>query len=509
MIYSAPELPLIAPPLLASGLGSVDMAILAVYVAGTVIWGVWPKKTPQSAEGYLLGGRNVAWPVLLLSIVATETSTVTFLSLPGQSFVEGGSFFFLQVTVGYILGRILVIAWLLPEFFRGKAFTAYEVLEARFGPKVRQAASTLFLICRTLADGLRLYLTGLALQQALGWDLMLCVGVITAATALYATIGGVSSVVWNDALQLAVYTLGALVALWLIVQAVPGGLPEILSFGEQTQRTRLLNWDLGVFGGGMTFWSGLIGGAFLSLATHGVDHLMVQRYLCARSQRSAAIALGLSGPVVALQFALFLLIGLGLAAFYAANPGAEALRGDQAFAAFLANQTPVGVRGLLFAAVIAAAISTLSSSLNASAGVAVNDLVQPLLGRGEDRNDRTVLLARAATVGFAVLQAGVAIGADLLLEKTSSVIVLVLNVAGFTTGVLVGLFMLGKLRSKTPASIALVALGFGLAAGLAVFGWNGVQEPEWRINGMWNALIASSATLLGGLIAGVFTESNE
>lgn len=509
MMFTATEMLFFPAPLLASALGSVDVAILGVYLAATVIWGAWPRKASQSAEGYLLGGRNVAWPILLLSIVATETSTVTFLSLPGQSFVEGGSFFFLQITLGYILGRFLVIAWLLPEFFRGKAFTAYEILEDRFGPRVRQAASALFLVCRTLADGLRLYLTGLALQQALGWDLALCVAAITAVTALYATIGGVSSVVWNDALQLTVYTLGALVAGWLIVQAVPGGLPAILEFGAETGRTRLINWEPGVWGGGMTFWSGLIGGAFLSLATHGVDHLMVQRYLCARSQRSAAIALGLSGPVVALQFALFLLIGLGLAAFYASVPGSDGLRGDQAFAAFLANQTPIGVRGLLFAAVIAAAISTLSSSLNASAGVAVNDLAQPLLGRGSDRNERTVSMARVATIVFAVLQAAVAIGADLLLEKSSSVIVLVLNVAGFTTGVLVGLFLLGKLRGRAPSGVAMTALLAGTAAGVAVFWWNGTHDPEWRINGMWNALIASSITLSGGLIARGFWEPVE
>lgn len=510
----APELPLNVPPLMASGLGGVDLAILAVYLIATVVWGAWPRKASQSAEGYLLGGRDVAWPVLLLSIVATETSTVTFLSLPGQSFIEGGSFFFLQITLGYILGRLLVIRWLLPEFFGGAAFTAYEVLEARFGSGVRKAASGLFLLCRTLADGLRLYLTGLALQQALSWDLTACVLAITAVTALYATVGGVSSVVWNDALQLTVYTVGAIVAGWLIVQAVPGGFAAIVAFGEETGRLELFDFRVGLFGGGMTFWSGLIGGAFLSLATHGVDHLMVQRYLCARSQRSAAIALGLSGPVVALQFALFLLIGLGLAAFYAGS-GTE-LRPDQAFASFLAQETPVGVRGLLFAAVIAAAISTLSSSLNASAGVAVKDLLQPLLAKEAtpgaphtEAVDRTVAFARLATVGFAVLQASVAIGAGLLLEQTSSVIVLVLNVAGFTTGVLVGLFLLGKLRGRTAPRVAMIALVAGSLAGVAVFSWNAFQAPEWRINGMWNALIASSTTLFGGFIAGRFWEPHE
>lgn len=226
---------------------------------------------------------------------------------------------------------------------------------------------------------------------------------------------------------------------------------------------------------------------------------MVQRYLCARSQRSAAIALGLSGPVVAFQFLLFLLIGVGLAAFYANSPEGAELAGDQAFAAFLAAHTPTGIRGLLFAAVIAAAISTLSSSLNASAGVAVNDLLKPRDGAPRS-SDRTVWLAKMGTLTFALLQAGVAIGSYYYgLEQ--SVISLVLNVAGFTTGVLVGLFALGMLRGSTKTSAAMTALGVGVAVGAAVFVWNQNAEAALRINGMWNALIASSSTLIAGLVA--------
>lgn len=493
--------PLTPPAPLGAVLAPADLVILGVYLLVTVVWGAWPRKGSRSAEGYLLGGRNVAWPVLLLSIVATETSTVTFLSLPGQSFVEGGDLTFLQITAGYIVGRFAVIALLLPEFFRGQAFTAYEVLEERFGRGVRQAASVLFLVCRTFADGLRLFLTGLALQQAIGWDLPTCVVAITVATAVYATLGGVASVVWNDAVQLMVYIAGALVAAWLIVQAVPGGIGAILEFGAETGRLRVFDGSLGLFGGRMTFWSGLVGGGFLSLATHGVDHLMVQRYLCARSKRSAAIALGLSGPVVALQFLLFLMIGVGLAAFYATAPGAEGLTGDQGFAAFLANNTPTGVRGLLFAAVIAAAMSTLSSSLNSSAGVAVRDVFRPLIG---DQGADSVRVAQIATIVFAVLQATVALVAYQT-NLESSVINLVLAIAGFTTGVLVGLFALGMLRGRCRPTTAAIALAAGVLAGLALFGWNAWaaanDHADWNIHWTWNALIASASTLAVGYVA--------
>lgn len=494
----------VVPPLpLAAALSSVDMAILAIYLTGTVVWGAWPRKSATTDEGYLLGGRNLAWPVLLLSIVATETSTVTFLSLPGQAFNEGGNLTFLQITLGYVVGRFLVIGLLMPEYFRGKSFTAYEVLEERFGPGVRQAASVLFLLCRTFADGLRLFLTGLALQQALGWDLPTCVAAITVATAIYATLGGVSSVVWNDAFQLIIYTTGALIAAWLIVRAVPGGLGAIVEFGSETGRFQLFDTRLGLVGGSMTFWSGLIGGAFLSLATHGVDHLMVQRYLCARSQRSAAIALGLSGPVVAMQFLLFLLIGVGLAAFFASAPEGT-LSGDQAFAAFLAGHTPSGVRGLLFAAVIAAAVSTLSSSLNASAGVAVKDLLKPL----KLATTHPVRMAQAATIVFALLQAGVALGAYST-QLDASVISLVLAIAGFTTGVLVGLFALGMIRGKCRPITAVIALAVGVFAGAALFGWNASVTADERVHWTWNALVASSTTLTAGLIADRFLKPKE
>lgn len=485
-----------SPPVQGSPLGTADLAIIAIYLIGTVVWGAWPRKSSGTDEGFLLGGRSLAWPVLMMSIVATETSTVTFLSLPGTAFDDGGSLGFLQVTLGYMVGRLLVVGLMLPEYFRGRMFTAYEMLEQRFGSGVRGVASLTFLVCRTVADGLRLFLTALALQQALGWDFAACVVVITAATAVYATLGGVASVVKNDCLQLAVYTAGAVAAAAVIVRAVPGGWPAIAEFGAETGRLRVFDFRLGLTGG-ITFWSGLIGGSFLSLATHGVDHLMVQRYLCAGSQRKAALALGFSGPLVAMQFALFLLIGVGLAAFYdKVDVGYPIERGDAAFAAFLANETPAGLCGVLFAAVLAAAMSTLSSSLNASAGVLVKDLLEPLTGRG------TVAMARAATVGFAVLQLGVALGANALLQRDSPVIGGVLAIAGFATGILVGLFALGVLRRRASQTAAFVALGSGAIVCTLVF-------MQGEIAWLWNALIASSSTLAAGLVVDFFVSPRD
>ncbi|TWT48833.1 sodium:solute symporter family transporter [Botrimarina hoheduenensis] len=506
----------LAPPLLArTGLSSWDLAIVAVYLLATVVWGAWPRKGAGTDEAYLVGGRDTAWYALLLSIIATETSTVTFLSLPGQTYAEGGDMRFLQITLGYIVGRLGVIVLLMPLYFRGKPFTAYQVLSERYGEGVRAAASLTFLVCRTLADGLRLFLTTLALQQAIALDFTLCVVIVAAATTIYATLGGVSSVVKNDCVQLIVYTSGALIALLLLSRAIPGGIGEVWRFADETGRLRVFDPGLGLFGGHITFWSGLVGGGFLSLATHGVDQLMVQRYLCARSKASASLALALSGPLVAAQFFLFLLIGAALACFYSSGQfGYSIASGDQAFAAYLAHEVPIGVAGLLFAAVLAAAMSTLSSSLNASAGVLVKDLLAPS-GIATD-SGAAVWWAKVGTVLFAVLQVGVALGANAVgLAQSTSVISAVLAVAALTTGVLVGLFALGFgwPRSSTRAAYGALVTGFAFSFFLA--GLNFGIDQQWpalagwrQLSWPWNSLVACSTTLLGGLVVHAFAGPN-
>ena len=473
------------------GISSFDLSLLLLYLLATVVWGAWPRRTNTTGEGYLLGGRDVAWPALLLSIVATETSTVTFLSLPGQTFQEGGDMTFLQITFGYIVGRLGVAVLMLPEYFRGSVFTAYEVLENRYGPNVRRASSLVFIACRTLADGLRLLLTALALEQALGWDFSSCVLVIAVATGIYATFGGVTSVVKNDCVQLTVYTLGALVAAYLLVKSAPGGATEIWRFGQETGRLTLFDWGEGFTDKKINFWAGLVGGGILSLATPGVDHLMVQRYLCASSQRKASLALCLSGPVVMLQFALFLLIGLGLAYFYQNAAVDYAIeKPDQAFAAFLAHETPVGICGLLLAAVMAAAMSTLSSSVNSSAGALVKDVIEPLYGTTSPEHSMKRL--RGATLLFTVLQAGVALGAYAI-DLNQSIIGAVLAIAGFAFGILLGLLALGMLCGKVKETPGLAALVVGFLVGGAVINWGTISWP-------WNAPIAFTSTFVTGYV---------
>ncbi len=477
--------------LLASQLAAPDYAVIVAYLALMTVAGMWVGRSSQSEEGYFLGGRGLPWWALLASIVATETSAVTFLSLPGKTFAVGGSFDYLQLALGYVVGRLIVAKFLLPEYFRGRIFTAYEVLQRRFGPGVRMLASSVFLITRNLSDGLRLFLAALLLQAALGIGMAPCVLVIAGVTTAYAMFGGVSAVVYNDFYQFVIYMLGAVVVLAMLLAQSPDGVKGFTAFAAETGRLRVFDANWSLTSGSITLWSGLIGGAVLTIATHGADQMMVQRYLCARSERSAALALVLSGPLVLIQFALFLVIGVGLAQFYATHEVPyDVAGGDRVFLTYLMHELPSGLRGLLVACVMAVVMSTLSSSLNSSAGVVVNDLLGEMLRhRGAPA---TMAVARGLTLAFAAVQSMVAILAyEASLE--TGVIDAVLAIAGFSTGLLLGLYVLGMVVGQARPIVGLIAFGGGLCVtSAAVF----LSPLSWP----WYCLVGSSSTLVIGLL---------
>ena len=471
-------------------IGGVDAAIVVVYLLAVVLFGLWIGRGQRDVAGYLLGGRNLPWWGLLLSIVATETSTVTFLSIPGLAYSpEGGSLVFLQLTIGYILGRFVIVFLFLPHYFRGRLFTAYEVLHRRFGGRTKQAASLLFILARNLADGLRLYLAAIVLYHVVELDLSICIIAIGLTTILYTFVGGMKSVVWNDCVQFVVYVAGAVLAGWVILAGLPDGWGSFSDFALKHDKLRLFDFSLDLTRK-YTFWSGLIGGLFLTLATHGTDQLMVQRYLAARSRKDAGRALALSGFVVCAQFALFLLIGVGLACFYQLHPPAAPLEKDEVFAAFIVRHLPVGVVGITLAAVFSAAMSTLSSSLNSSATAAVNDFYVPL--RKDKPSARHLLrVSRGLTVLFGLMQIGIALAGQLF---SRSVVDEVLAIAGFTAGPILGLFFLGVLTSRATQRGALV----GLLAGLGVLT---VLKFATGLAWPWYALVGSSVTFVVGLAA--------
>jgi len=483
--------------LLASGqatfelrLSGLDLGILVLYMLVVVVFGLAMGRKQKDAADFMLGGRSLPTWAILLSIVATETSTVTFLSIPGWAYANGIAW--QQIPLGYMLGRILVIFVLMPRYFEGEVFTAYEVLEQRFGPSVKRVASLLFILTRTSSDGLRLFLTAIVLQIVVGIPLATSVVGIGIATILYTFLGGMRAVVWTDAVQFLLYILGAVVALLVIVSQVDGGWDTIVSVGSEAGRLAWFdtNWDLTKID---TLWAGLIGGAILSFSTHGVDQMMVQRYLSARNRSSASRALALSGLVVWAQFVLFLVLGVALYVYYGQQtPVPEFAKGDRILPTFLVDHMPQGLIGLLLGAVFAAAMSTLSSSLNSSATALLKDLWPK---RAERDPIKDLRLLRTFTVFFGIAQIIVAIAAQ---DAPGSTVNNVLAIAGFMTGLLLGVFLLGRFSKTANTRGALI----GLLIGFVImcyqkFGPGIVPGLAWP----YYALLASSSVLITGLLA--------
>ncbi len=465
----------------------LDLAILVAYMAGMVLLGSWLGRGARDVSEYAVGGRDLPWWLILVSILATETSSVTFLSIPGFAYER--NFTWLQIAFGFLIGRFVVAAILLPEYFRGALFTSYEVLHRRFGGATRQAASVLFLITRCLADGLRLFLSALVLQEMTGISIPWAVAALGATTIVYSYLGGMRAVLWSDLIQFVLYITGALVALWAILARLPGGWSQLVAMGQAADKFRVfdLRLDLSEPYG---LWAGVVGGVFITLGSHGVDQLMVQRYLSTRSLPEARRALGLSGVVVVAQFALFLLIGVALWSFYQLHPPVVPFdRADRVFARFILDELPTGLIGLLLGAVFAAAMT---SSLNSCATVAVNDLVLPL-SRDGISPERQLRLTRWLTAAFGIVQIAVGIGGQWL---QASIVSSVLGIAAFTTGIVLGVFFLGLFAQRVGQRAALAGLVAGFAAMTAIYFGTSLAWP-------WYALAGSLITAGVGLAASV------
>jgi solute:Na+ symporter, SSS family len=478
------------PAVTSVAIGSLDTLIVFGYLLATIALGVWLGRGQKTNRDYFLGGHQLPTWALLVSIVATETSTVTFLSVPGKTYVAGGNFTFLQLALGYIVGRFAIVFLLLPGYFRGEMLSAYQVLEQRFGITTRRLASLVFLVTRNIADGLRLYLSAWALNIAIGLDFLTCIIAMTVITAIYCVAGGVKSVVWNDCIQFLVYMAGAFATVWAISSQLPAGWFQISEFGHATGRWQMFDFELSLTKPGITFWSGLLGGAFLSLGTHGVDQMIVQRYLCAKNRASASWALALSGFIVFAQFALFLTIGVALACFYANfGTGNVPAKGDEAFMTYVVGHMNPGLRGLILAAVLAATMSNLSSSFNSSASALMADWLQRWMAKVDDR--RSLRMARWLTLASAVVHALVAIY-FYKVPHEQSIVDSVLTIASFAVGLLLGLYFLGLLPWRVSEPTALIAFCVGAVVTSFAF-WYGVY-------GYWFTLVGSSTILVVGIV---------
>jgi solute:Na+ symporter, SSS family len=482
------------------GFSALDYAVLAVYLVGITIFGTRFRTHSRSTSAYFIGTRTTAWWVIGLSIVATETSTLTLIGVPAIAFStyarpeQGGNLTYLQVVLGYLVGRVIV-AWLfIPAYFQGEMLTAYELLQRRFGARTRHVAASLFLLMRPLAEGVRVFAASLVLTAVISGPLagiphlwawsVLVVGLLT---LVYTFEGGIAAVIWTDLIQLVIYIGGSLVAAWQLVHLVPGGWPAIASAAESAGKLRVLSfsWDPRL---PFTFWAGLIGGTFLTLGSHGTDQLLVQRLLACRDVRDSQKAILLSGVVVFAQFVLFLSIGLMLHAYYQIHPLPPLASNDEIFPAFIVRSLPHGIAGLVIAAIFAAAMSNLSGSLNSLASTSVIDFYAPLTGRALD-DPRVLPLSRCLTAGWGLLLIAIA----LVARGWGSVFVAGLTIASIVYGPLVGTFLLAVLVPRATEIGALAGLVVSLGAMIAIRLFTGLAWTWYVLAGAAIAMTVGSA----------------
>jgi SSS family solute:Na+ symporter len=463
------------------GLNRLDLLVIVAYLVGVTIFGLRFRHRDRSLKSYFLADKDIPWWAISLSIVAAETSTLTVISVPGLAYET--DFRFLQLVIGFVVGRLVVSIVLIPQYFRGELVTAYQLIDRRFGPKLRSLTAGLFLVTRAAAEGVRVFAVAIVIGIAttsllagisdLGRDLA-AIGIVCLLTLIYTFEGGMAAVIWTDVLQLAIYVAGTGIALLTIVHMVPWGWTTIHQVAGHAGKFRVFDFSWNFYST-YTFWSGVIGGAFLTTASHGTDQLIVQRLLAARNQRQSKLALVSSGIAVLAQFSLFLLVGAMLYVFYQLMPPAVAFtRSDIVFPTFIVTRMPHGVSGLLISAILAAAMSNLSAALNALSSTTMVDFYQRWRPRTSEVE--RVRLSRFATVGWALVLFGLA----MLARHGGRVLEVGLSIASVAYGSLLGVFLLGVLTKRASEAGAMA----GMLAGFIfnVYLWLFTRVPfTWYV----------------------------
>ncbi len=450
----------------------LDYTVIAGYLLAITLFGSYFARFQKTTRDYFLTGRSVPWWAICFTVVATETSTLTFISVPATAYA--GDMTFLQLVLGYIIGRVIVSVIFIPAYFRGDLVTSYELLQRRFGDRVKNVAAVIFLITRSLADGIRLFATALVVSVVTQVPVTPAIVLIGATMIVYTVRGGSAAVIWTDVIQLFVYVAGALVVFWSLLNLIPGGWAEVVRIGVASGKFRVfdLSWSLAR---PYTLWAGIVGGIALTLSTHGTDQFLVQRLLSARSSREAARGLVLSGFVVFAQFALFLVIGVMLFAYYQHVPMPRALaRGDELLPGFIVTALSHGTAGFIVAAIVAAA---LSPSINAMAATTVNDFYAKYVR--PDADEATLMrVSRRWTVIWGVVQIGVAIAAQ---RMERSVLDAGLSVLSWASGPVLGAFLLGTLAPAISERQAFAGMIAGLVAMTIVWGWSLPVAFTWYV----------------------------
>jgi SSS family solute:Na+ symporter len=468
------------------GLNRLDLVIIAAYLAGITLFGLRFRKKQRTMRDYFLADRDIPWWAISLSIVAAETSTLTIISIPGLAY--DSNLTFLQVVMGYVIGRVIISFVLLPQYFRGDLYTAYQLIERRFGPTLRGVTAGLFLLTRAAAEGVRVYAVSIVVSIALGTGEITSIAIITLLTLIYTFEGGLAAVIWTDVVQTFIYIGGTLVGLFTILHLIPGGWNSAHAVAAGLHKFQVFDLSFGSLAKPYTIWAGIIGGAFLTTASHGTDQLIVQRLLAARNQRQSVLALLSSGVAILFQFGLFLFVGVMLFAYYQV-PSSSFGRADRIYPTFIVSRMPHGISGLLIAAILAAAMSNLSAALNSLSSSSMLDFYFRF--RPEMSDSKRLRLARGATLLWALVLFGLAV---LALHRVGRVVEVGLQIASIAYGALLGVFLLGVLTKRANQNGAIAGMICGLATEIYV----------WRMTQIaftWWVLIGTCVTFVVGYAA--------
>ena len=470
-------------------ISTIDFAIILVYLSGITLFGVRFRRSQQSLRDYFLGGRSAPWWAIASSLVATETSTLTIIGTPAIAY--DGNLGFLQLVLGYLVARVILCVVLVPQYFQGEFYTAYQLLEKRFGARLKRSAALVFLVTRTLAEGVRIAAIGKVVSVAFGTGERSSVAIVAALTLLYTLEGGMRAVIWTDVVQLALSLTGSLAAFCLLLHKIPGGWPAVAQVAAAAgDKLRIFDFTYSLTRS-YTFWSGILGGTFLTMASHGTDQTMVQRLLAAQSERDAKKALLTSGIVIFAQFALFLVVGVMLFVYrqlaFLPVPGGDS---DRILPEFIVREMPLGLTGFVLASIFAVAMSNASGSLNSLASSSVIDLgVDKTPGISRDPLKRS----RYATLAWGVILA--ALG----LAPWGHVLEAGLTIASITYGGLLGVFLLGTWNPRANQTGALVGLFVGIISMVAVWRFSSLAYTWYVLAGTIVAFsVGSIASFLFG-----------
>lgn len=467
-----------------------DLGVILFYLIGITWFGARFRSSQKTLKDYFLGGKEAPWWAIGFSIVSAETSTLTVIGTPALSF--NGNFGFLQVVLGYLLARIIISALFLPAYFRGELYTAYELMRLRFGERIRKLTAGTFLILRALAEGVRVFAISIVISIILGTGELASILLIVALTLFYTFEGGMTAVIWTDVVQMFLYVAGALVSFFVLLGEIPGGWPAVVA-QVSPEKWQVFDWrfapNLEFFSRTYSFWAGVLGGCFLTTASHGTEQLMVQRLLSARTEKESRAALFSSWAVIAFQFTLFLVIGVCLFVYYQANHLTVPGKTDRIYPEFIWNHLPPGISGLVIAAILAAAMSNLSAALNSLASTTIMDFYKPM-SKANHSDAYFLRMARITTLVWG----GVLVAIAIVAQNVGSVLEAGLGIASILYGSLLGVFLLGLLTKRTGENGAMA----GMVAGTALMLYIRFFTPiAWT----WYVLIGTSVTFGVGFAA--------